>query len=209
VAIVKRWLSECVTIHDQAFTQLLLLLTQAHAAADRIFASISATTSGSPVLHPILRPRCPCGSTRGIDFETTRSVYATRADKCHVSHVVAETASPVRKLAQSLEEMDEVVRYVNNRRLGLTIPYTFQGEAKEYAPDFIACVDDGHGDNDLLNVLIDLAGAKRVEERARVAARTLWLPAVNHHGGFGRWDFVEADGSSGAAVAIRAHVCDR
>ena len=49
------------------------------------------------------------------------------------------------KLAQALEDMAEVVRYVKNHNLGFMIPYSLGGEGKNYVPDFIACIDDGHG----------------------------------------------------------------
>ena len=42
------------------------------------------------------------------------------------------------KLAQALEEMPEVAAYVKNQGLGFTIPYTLNGEDKQYYPDFIA-----------------------------------------------------------------------
>ena len=66
-----------------------------------------------------------------------------RADKCHISHVVADTDSWEQKMAQALEDMPEVVRYVKNHNLGFTIPYTLNGEEHQYIPDFIAVLDDG------------------------------------------------------------------
>ena len=78
------------------------------------------------VLKPILRPYDTVGSTRYVDFDTTRPVYDHAPDKCHISHVVADTESWEQKLAQTLEDMDEVVRYVKNQNLGFTIPYTFE-----------------------------------------------------------------------------------
>jgi len=33
------------------------------------------------------------GSTRYVDFDTTKAVYPTAPDKCHISHVVADTGS--------------------------------------------------------------------------------------------------------------------
>ena len=38
-----------------------------------------------------LHPYDTLGSTRYVDFDATRPVYATKADKCHISHVVADT----------------------------------------------------------------------------------------------------------------------
>ena len=161
---------------------------------------------GSPLL-PILRPYDTLGSTRYVDFDTTRPVYATREDKCHISHVVADTDSWEQKLAQTLEDMDEVVRYVKNHNLGFAIPYTLGGEEHQYIPDFIACIDDGRGPDDLLNLLIEVTGEKKKDKAAKVStARTLWVPAVNHHGGFGRWNFIEVADPWDAENMIATHV---
>ena len=190
--ITRRWLDECVTCKDNTFPQLLLLAEFSHDAADRIYKSVVASTNGSPALKPILRPYDTLGSTRYVDFDTTRPVYGTRADKCHVSHVVADTDSWEQKMAEALESMDEVVRYVKNHNLGFTIPYTLNGEEKQYHADFIACIDDRRGDADRLNLLIEVTGEKKKDKAAKVAtARTLWVPAINNHGGFGRWAFLE------------------
>ncbi len=205
--IAKRWMAECVVLKDNTFPQLLLLIEFAHDAADRIYKAIVKASEGQAVLKPILRPYDTVGSTRYVDFDTTRPVYATREDKCHVSHVVADTDSWEQKLAQTLEDMDEVVRYVKNHNLGFTIPYSLNGEARNYVPDFIACLDDGHGPDDLLNLLIEVTGEKKKDKAAKVsAARTLWVPAVNNHGGFGRWAFIEIDDPWDAMTAIRGQV---
>jgi len=205
LAIAKRWLAECVTFKDHTFPQLLLLVQYAHDAADRIYQAIVAATDGAPALKPILRPYDTLGSTRYVDFDTTRPVYATRPDKCQISHVVADTDSWEQKLAQTLEDMDEVVRYVKNHNLGFTIPYTLNGEERNYVPDFIACLDDGHGEDDLLHLLIEVTGEKKKDKAAKVAAaRTLWVPAVNHHGGFGRWAFIEIADPWDAQNTLRA-----
>jgi type III restriction enzyme len=207
--IAKRWLAECVVLKDNTFPQLLLLIEFAHDASDRIYKAIVAADGGTAVLKPILRPYDTVGSTRYVDFDTTRPVFATREDKCHVSHVVADTDSWEQKLAQTLEDMPEVVRYVKNHNLGFMIPYSLGGEAKNYVPDFIACIDDGHGADDLRNLLIEVTGEKKKDKAAKVAtARTLWIPAVNNHGGFGRWDFIEIDDPWNAENLIKAVLSD-
>jgi type III restriction enzyme len=211
LGIAKRWLAECVTLKDHTFPQLLLLIEFAHDAADRIYKAIIASTEGTPALKPILRPYDTLGSTRYVDFDTTRPVYATREDKCHISHVVADTDSWEQKLAQTLEDMDEVVRYVKNHNLGFTIPYTLNGEERQYYPDFIACLRlpspsgrGAGGEGDLLNLLIEVTGEKKKDKAAKVGtARTLWVPAVNNHGGLGRWAFIEIGDPWDAENAIR------
>ena len=198
---------------DNTFPQLLLLIEFAHDAADRIYKAIVASTDGtggdhkgSPLL-PILRSYDTIGSTHYVDFDTTRPVFATREDKCHISHVVADTDSWEQKMAEALEDMPEVIRYVKNHNLGFTIPYTLNGEEKNYIPDFVACIDDGHGTEDLLNLLVEVTGEKKKDKAAKVAtARTLWVPAINNHGGFGRWAFIEVADPWDAQHLIRAEV---
>ena len=97
-------------------------------------------------------------------------------------------------MAQALEDMHEVVRYVKNHNLGFTIPYTLERRgARTTIPDFIVRIGrrarrgrpaqpDHRGH----------AARAKQDKAAKVAtARTLWVPAVNNHGGFGRWAFVE------------------
>lgn len=192
LSIAKRWLAECVTLKDNTFPQLLLLVEFAHDAADRIYKAIVGAEPGTPALKPILRPYDTLGSTRYVDFDTTRPTYATKAEKCHVSHVVADTESWEQKLAQTLEDMPEVRRYVKNDHLGFSIPYTLNGEERQYYPDFVAVLDDGGGADDPLNLILEVTGEKKKDKAAKVTtARTLWAPAVNNHGGLGRWAFVE------------------
>lgn len=224
LGIAKRWLAECVTLKDHTFPQLLLLIEFAHDAADRIYNAIIASTDGNAALKPILRPYDTLGSTRYVDFDTTRPVFATCEDKCHISHVVADTDSWEQKMAETLEDMPEVVRYVKNHNLGFTIPYTLNGEEKQYIPDFVACIDprprkrarrkpedakehDPGNSGGLLNLLIEVSGEKRKDKAAKVAAaRTLWVPAVNNHGGFGRWAFIEIADPWNAQNAITSFV---
>ena len=202
--ITKRWLRECVTLKDNTFPQLLLLIEFAHDAADRIYKATLPPEPGAASLKPILRAYDVLGSTRYVDFDTTRPVFSTRPDKCHVSHVVADTDSWEQKVASALEQMPEVLRYVKNHNLGFAIPYTLNGEERNYIPDFIACVDDGAGPADLLNLIVEVTGEKKKDKAAKVAtARTLWVPCVNNHGGFGRWAFIEINDPWNAQNEIR------
>lgn len=205
LVIVKRWLDECVTLKDNTFPQLLLLIEFAHDAADRIYKAIVGAEPGSPSLKPILRPYDTVGSTRYVDFDTIRSVYPTRADRCHVSHVVADTGSWEQKMAQALEDMDEVLRYVKNNNLGFTIPYTLNGEEHHYTPDFIVALKNGDDQEPSLNLIVEVTGEKKKDKEAKVStARTLWIPAVNNHGGFGQWAFIEITDPWNAQNSIRS-----
>jgi type III restriction enzyme len=206
--VARRWLAECVVCKDNAFPQMLLLLEFAHDASDRIYRSIVAADGGEKSLAPILQPYDALGSTRYVGFDTTRPTYPTDARFCHVSHVVCDTDSWEQKTAQALEELGQegpLLSYVKNHGLGFAIPYTLNGEQHQYLPDFIVRVDDGHGRNDLLNLVVEVTGEKDKDKAAKVAtARDLWVPAVNNHGGFGRWAFLEIDDPWGAKATIRA-----
>jgi hypothetical protein len=70
---------------------------------------------------------------------------------------------------------------------------------------FIAVIDDGHGQDDRLNLIIEVTGEKRKDKAAKVAtARNLWVPAVNNDGTYGRWQFVEVADPWDAQSLIRS-----
>ena len=208
LAITKRWLDKCVILKDNVFPQLLLFIQLAHNATDRIYRAIVAAESGDKTLKPILYPYDSTGSTRYVDFDTTRPTYKTVPGKCHISHVVADTGSWEQKMAEALEDMEEVFAYAKNQNLGFNIPYTIDGQEKNYVPDFLVRLDDGQGKDELLNLIIEVTGEKRKDKEAKIAtARLLWVPAVNNHGGFGRWAFLEIKDPWDAKNAIRNMLC--
>ncbi len=207
LGISKRWLVECVTLKDHTFIQMLLLHELANEAARKIFNSIVSSTEGEHILKPILYPYDSFGSTRYVDFDTTKPCYATREDKCHISHVVADTESWEQKMAQELEDMDEVICYAKNHNLGFLIPYTYNGESRNYMPDFLVRYDDGGGKDDPLNLIIEVTGQRRPEKVAKVdAARNLWVQSVNNHGVLGHWAFLEITDPWDAQNMIRASI---
>ena len=55
------------------------------------------------------------------------------------------------------------------------------------------------------NLLVEVTGEKKKDKAAKVAtARTLWVPAINNHGGFGRWAVIEVADPWDAKNTIRA-----
>jgi type III restriction enzyme len=209
LAITKRWMNECLECKPGTFPQLLIFAENCQDAAERIYRAIVQADSGPKRLLPIPKPYDTIGSTRFVAFDTTRPTYRTDPAKCHVSHVVADTESWEQKLAQTLESMPEVVRYVRNDHLGFTIPYTINGQQRNYTPDFIACLDDGQGPDDLLNLIIEVTGEQKKDKEAKIAtARTLWAPAVNNAAEWGRWAFVEIRDPWDAEEPIRHSISD-
>lgn len=205
VTITRRWMRECLVLKDNTFSQLLFLTEKSHQAADRIYQAIVAADSGPKRLLPIPKPYDTLGSTRYVDFDTTRPVYKTDPAKCHVSHVVADTHSWEQKLAQALEQMPEVLAYVKNDHLGFAIPYTVNGDQRNYVPDFLVVMDDGRGRDDPLHLILEVSGQRDADKAAKVAtARNLWVPAVNNAGTWGRWHFIEITDPWDAVSSIHA-----
>jgi type III restriction enzyme len=175
-----------------------MLYERADAAIDRIYNAIVAAESDDEGVLAVLAPYEPHGSTRNVDFDTIKPTMPTDPDRCHVSHVVADTGKWEQKAAVALEEMREVLAYVKNERLGFTIPYTLHGESHDYTPDFLVRYDDGRGAEDPLNLVIEISakggGPTEQAERKRAkveTARVLWVPGVNNLGTEGRWQFHE------------------
>lgn len=148
---------------------------------------------------PVAKP------TDGVSFNTSRATYQTNY-KCHISHVALDSGWEGR-MAQALEYMDEVYAYVKNQNLDFRIPYAFEGQPHSYIPDFIARIEDGHGQADLLNLIIEVSGPPLPAKAAKTAMiQNLWVPAVNNSGQFGRWAFVEVKDPDSAMQTIRMFI---
>ena len=126
-------------LKDNAFVQMLLLTEYSHAAAERIYRSIVSGTVGVKRLVPILRPYEAIGSTDGISFETTKHCYDTT--NSHINRVALDSGWEA-KLAEVLDGMPEVVSFVKNQGLNCKIPYTYEGHAGHYVPDYLIRLRD-------------------------------------------------------------------
>jgi type III restriction enzyme len=204
LAIVRRWMDECVVCYDDTFPQLLLFMQKASEAAEKIYRAIVATTEGEKRLRAEIPRYDPTGSTATMpSFDTTKTTWTTSQEKCHVNFVPCDSGWET-KFAQTLESMPEVKAYVKNQNLGFKIRYTCEGWPRDYYPDYLIRIDDGRGMDDLLNLIVEISGQELKEKEAKVeTARKLWVPAVNAEGVFGRWAFLEIDNPWNAKNAIR------
>lgn len=90
------------------------------------------------------------------------------------------------------EAHPKVRAYVKNHNLGLEVPYRYGSETRKYLPDFIVLVDDGHGGEDLLHLIVEIKGYRREDAKEKKATMdTYWVPGVNNLGTYGRWAFAE------------------
>lgn len=194
--IVGDWIDEFVLIPQDASLAASLALLQFPDYYDTACTKLEAAfdRQTGPVNESIranVNRYAPDGSTANVDLTTTKPVYATRADKCHVSHVVLDSTWE-REMARQLEQHPSVIAYVKNAGLGLEVPYTLNGQRRSYLPDFIARVDTG--DDEPLNIVIEVKGLRRddVAEKS-TAARDYWIPAVNNLGDYGQWAWAYCD----------------
>ena len=205
VQIARAWIQEAVTYKDDTFPGLLLLTETLHRAAEKLHQGL-VHYQGAREEHvlPILRPYDPVGSTAQVSFDTTKHVYSTDETRCHVTHVVCDSGWE-EHVAKSLEELSDVAAYVKNDHLGFSIPYTDAGRTHQYLPDFLVRLRDP-GDGLARTVIVEVSGYKPVgpTEAKAGTARNLWVPAVNNHGGFGRWAYLEIRDPAMAKADLRA-----
>ena len=72
------------------------------------------------------------------------------------------------------------------------MPYRYGSVIRHYLPDFVVLVDDGRGDDDLLNLIVEIKGYRREDAKEKKATmENYWVPGVNHLKCYGRWAFAE------------------
>ena len=154
-------------------------------------------------LLPILAPYDTLGSTRYVDFLTTKAVRETV--KSHVNYVVADTEEWEQGVAKKLEEMPGVISYVKNQNLGFAIPYEHQGASHQYIPDFIVILE--MADKTKFNLIIEVTGKKDDKKATKVkTVRDLWIPAVNNLEKYGKWAILEVRDIHETQNLIRAGI---
>jgi type III restriction enzyme len=210
LGIARRWLDECLELKDSTFPGLLLLSTKRHAAAEKIHRAIAAAAPGESRVRAQLPDLERTGSTaRMPSFDSVRTRWTTRPDRCHINYVVCDSDWEA-KFAATLEQMDEVVAYAKNQNLGFVIPYTHEGERESYYPDYLIKINDGHGIDDPLHLIVEISGQTLEQKQAKVDTATkLWVPAVNAERIFGRWDFLEITDPHDARNSLRGFLSGR
>jgi type III restriction enzyme len=64
--------------------------------------------------------------------------------------------------------------------------------ARFYVPDFIVNIDDGHGPDDPLHLIVEVKGYRRENVKLKSEAmRQKWIRGVNNLSVYGRWAFQE------------------
>jgi len=135
LAITRRWMAECLACTGGTFPAYLLWRDVGDKAAERIYRACVESEDGAETLRPIMDPYNEAGSTRHVNFTTTKANFWTAdPSRCQVNLVVCDGDWEA-ACAQALEAMPEVLRYAKNDRLGFEVPYEHGGAEHQYRPD--------------------------------------------------------------------------
>jgi len=161
-------------------------------ACEKIVAGITQKFAGERPIQVVLDPYNPTGSTMHVNFNTSKTLrWKTDERRCHVNWAILDSEWEG-EFCRVVEQHPRVHSYVKNDNLGLEVPYRYGSENRKYRPDFIVRVNDGHGDGDLLNLVVEIKGYRGEDAVVKKTTMdTYWIPGVNHLGTHGRWAFVE------------------
>lgn len=190
--ITKQWLDTCLVCKGGTYPAQLMYQELADMASERITAAITRSLVGTRPIKAVLDPYNPVGSTNHVSFNTSKTErWETAADRCHINWVILDSDWEA-EFCRVAEKHPKVKAYVKNHSLGLDVPYRYGSETRKYLPDFIVRVDDGRGEDDLLNLIVEIKGYRREDAKDKKATmETYWVPGINNLKSFGRWAFAE------------------
>lgn len=190
--ITKQWLDSCLICKGGTYPAQLMYQELADMACERITAAITRTLVGDRPIKAVLDPYNPTGSTIHVNFNTSkRNRWQTDSRRCHVNWVILDSDWEG-EFCRIAENHPCVKSYVKNHNLGLEVPYRFGSQVRKYIPDFIVVVDDGSGEKDPLNLIVEIKGYRREDAKEKKSTMdTYWIPGVNNLGKYGRWAFAE------------------
>lgn len=190
--ITRQWLDGYVVCKGGTYPALLMYQDLADMACERINAGITRALVGQRPIMALLDPYNPTGSTMHVNFTTSKvDRWETDARRCHVNWVILDSDWEA-EFCRVAESHPRVRAYVKNHNLGLEVPYRYGSEMRKYLPDFIVLVDDGHGEDDLLHLVVEIKGYRREDAKEKKSTmETYWVPGVNNTGQYGRWAFAE------------------
>ena len=192
--IVKQWLDQHLVYKGDTYPAQLCYLQLADRACERIKQAIDRANieKGANQIQAVLDPYNPMGSTTHVNFTTSKTDrWEASAQHCHLNWLIMDSDWEA-EFCRAAEAHPQVRSYVKNHNLGFEVPYLVDAETHRYRPDFILRVNDGHGPDDLLNLVVEIKGYRGEDAKDKKAAmQTRWLPGVNNAKQFGRWAFAE------------------
>ena len=184
--ITKQWLDTCLVCKGGTYPALLMYQELADMACNRITAgdhpAVPRRASDQGAARSVQSHRLDArtsASTRHAPTAgkpTARRLRTTSTGSCSTATGKASSAASPNRIPRS-------IAYVKNHNLGLEVPYRYGSETRKYLPDFIVLVDDGHGADDLLHLVVEIKGYRREDAKEKKSTmETYWVPGVNHLG---------------------------
>ena len=190
--ITRQWLDGHLVCKGGTYPAQLMYQELADIACERITRGIVSKLAGEHPIKAVLDPYNPAGSTRHVNFNTSKKTrWQTDPRRCHVNWVVCDGDWEA-EFCRVAEAHPRVRAYVKNQGLGLEVPYRIGSEAHRYIPDFVVLVDDDHGEDDLLHLVVEIKGYRGEDAKEKKATMdSYWVLGVNNLGTYGRWAFAE------------------
>ncbi|HIU72860.1 MAG TPA: DEAD/DEAH box helicase family protein [Candidatus Aphodousia faecipullorum] len=190
--IAKEWLQNYLICRPGTYEGQVLYQVIADRACQRIIDAISRSQEESQYkVKVLLDPYNKTGSTRSVNFTTTKIKRFKTGEKCHVNYAILDSDWEG-TFCKIVENHPKVISYVKNQGLGFEVPYRVGTESRIYIPDFIVQVDDGPGKDDPLNLIIEIKGYRGEDVKDKSSTmQTYWVPGVNALKEYGRWAFAE------------------
>ena len=190
--ITREWLDTCLVCEGGTYPAQLMYQELADVACERITTGITRSMQGDYPIKAVLDPYNPTGSTSHVSFTTTRAHrWETDPRRCHINWIILDSDWEA-EFCRVAEAHPKVLAYVKNHNLGLEVPYKYGSTPRIYIPDFIVLVDDGHGKDDPLPLIVEIKGYRREDAKEKKSTMdTYWIPGVNNLRSYGRWAFAE------------------
>ena len=189
--ITRAWLEDCLECKGNTYPAQLMVSELADLACEKITSAITRTELSRQPVKAMLDPYNPTGSTRRVNFTTSRTQRYAAGPQCHLNWAILDSTWEG-EFCRVLDSHARVLAWVKNHSLGFDVPYRFGGAARKYVPDFIVLLDDGAGKDDPLRLVVEVKGFRGEDAKAKKEAMdTYWVPGVNALECHGRWAFQE------------------
>jgi type III restriction enzyme len=190
--ITKQWLENHLNCKGDTYPGLLMYQELADMACNKITSAITRHFIGDRPIKALLDSYNPTGSTAFVRFNTSKvDRWETSSNHCHINWVILDSDWEA-EFCRVAESHSQVRAYVKNHNLDFEVPYQYGSERRKYRPDFIVLIDDGHGPEDLLHLVVEIKGYRGEDAKEKKSTMdTYWIPGVNNLGTYGRWGFAE------------------
>ena len=189
--ITRAWLKDCLICKGNTYPAQLMVPELADRACEKITSAITRAELHRRPVKAMLDPYNPTGTTRRVNFTTSRTQRYATGPRCHLNWAILDSAWEG-EFCRVLDAHPQVLRWVKNRNLGFEVPHRFGGASHRYVPDFIVVLDFGLGEEEPLHVVVEVKGRRGEDAGAKAdAMTTYWVPGVNALKSYGRWAFLE------------------